>query len=101
MCGCFVLGLGAFFPRLALALMALFNDEITRAFDGSWIVPFIGWLLLPYTTLIYVLVHWWQGSVEGFMWFFVVLAFLTDLASYGGSYSRRSEIRSYQAPYGP
>ena len=39
MCGCFVLLLGAVAPRFALFLMALFNDEITRAFDGSWIMP--------------------------------------------------------------
>ena len=57
MCGCFVLALGAFAPRLALALMALFNDEITKAFDGSWLVPFIGWIFLPYSTLTFVRCH--------------------------------------------
>ena len=93
MCGCFVLMLGAFAPRLALALMALFNDEITKAFDGSWVVPLIGWFLLPYTTLTYVLISWWQEGVEGFMWFFVILAFVADLGSYVGGYSRRSDIR--------
>ena len=65
MCGCFVLMLGAFAPRLALALMALFNDEITKAFDGSWVIPLIGWFLLPYTTLVYVLLSWWtDGGVS-------------------------------------
>jgi hypothetical protein len=98
MCGCFVLFLGAFAPRLALALMALFNDEITKAFDGSWVVPLIGWFLLPYTTLVYVLISWWQGGVEGFMWFFVILAFVTDLGSYFGGYARRSEIRYPSQP---
>jgi hypothetical protein len=95
MCGCFVLMLGAFAPRLALALMALFNDEITKAFDGSWVIPLIGWFLLPYTTLTYVLLSWWQGGVTGFLWFFVALAFLADLASYGGSYRRRSDYVQY------
>ena len=76
MCGCFVLLLGAFAPRLALALMALFNDEITKAFDGSWVIPLIGCFLLPYTTLVYVLISWWTaGGVSGFEWFFVALAF--------------------------
>jgi uncharacterized membrane protein YczE len=84
--------LGAFAPRLALALMALFNDEITKAFDGSWVIPLIGWFLLPYTTLIYVLISWSQGSVEGFMWFFVILGFVTDLGSYFGGYNRRSDL---------
>ena len=95
MCGCFVLGLGAFAPRLALVLMALFNDWISRAFDGDWVIPLIGWLFLPYTTLVYVLVYYWQGEVAGFTWFFVGLAFLIDLSSYFGSYSRRGEIRAY------
>jgi hypothetical protein len=95
MCGCFVLLLGAFAPRLALFLMAIFNDEITKAFDGSWVIPLIGWFLLPYTTLTYVLVSWWQGGVDGFMWFFVVLAFFADLGSYLGGYNRRSDYQQY------
>jgi len=95
MCGCFVLLLGAFAPRLALFLMAIFNDEITKAFDGSWVIPLIGWFLLPYTTLAYVLVSWWQGGVEGFMWFFVALAFVADLGSYFGGVARRQDYQRY------
>lgn len=97
MCGCFVLALGAFAPRLALVLMALFNDEITKAFDGSWLVPLIGWLLLPYTTLAYVLVSWWTGGVEGFTWAFVVLGLVLDLGSYVGGWTRRSDVTSYRS----
>jgi hypothetical protein len=91
-CGCFVLLLGAFAPRLTRALMALFNNEITKAFDGSWVIPLVGWFLLPFTTLAYVLIHWWTGDVDGFLWFFVILAFLTDLGSYFGGYSRRTQV---------
>lgn len=95
MCGCFVLLLGAFAPRLALALMALFNDEITKAFDGSWVIPLIGWFLLPFTTLAYVVISWWQGGVSGFMWAFVALAFFMDLGSYGGGYRQREQVPGY------
>lgn len=102
MCGCFVLALGAFAPRLALALMALFNDEITRAFDGSWLVAFIGWLLLPYSTLAFVLVHWYTGDVAGFNWLFVGLAFIFDLGSYAGSWGRRQQVTTvYRRDYPP
>ena len=97
MCGCFVLALGAFAPRLTLALMALFNNEITKAFDGSWIIPLIGWFLLPYTTLAYVLLAWWTGDVSGFDWFLVGLAFVIDIGSYTGSYRRRYEVPYYPA----
>lgn len=96
MCGCFVLLLGAFAPRLALLLMALFNNEISRAFDGEVLIPIIGWILLPYTTLVYVLISWWQGGVEGFTWFFVVVAFLLDISSYTGGYQRRAELQAYR-----
>ncbi len=93
MCGCFVLLLGAFAPRLALFLMAIFNDEITKAFDGSWVLPLIGFFLLPYTTLAYVLLSWWSGDVAGFDWFLVALAFVIDIGSYTGGYARRSDLR--------
>ncbi len=95
MCGCFVLALGAFAPRLALLLMALFNDEISRAFDGGWVVPLVGWFLLPYSTLAYVLVHWWTGDVTGFNWLFVALAFVVDLGSYVGGWGRRQQVTTY------
>ena len=98
MCGCFVLLLGAFAPRLALFLMALFNDEITAAFDGSWVLPLIGWFILPYTTLIYVLMYWWTGDVSGIDWAFVVFGFVLDIGSYTGGYSRRSDYAQYYHP---
>ena len=45
----------------------------------------IGFFLLPWTTLAYV-VMWDVGTrqVDGFEWFVVGLAFLADLGSYAG-----------------
>jgi hypothetical protein len=85
MCGCFVVALGAFFPRVALVILWLFGDTVETAFKDEWIVPLLGLFLLPYTTLSYVLLYWWLGDVTGFTWFFVVLAFLADMGSYAGS----------------
>lgn len=90
MCGCFVLGLGAFFPRVALVLIWLFGDAIQKAFDDNWVIPLLGLLLLPYTTLTYVLIWWFWGPVTGFTWFFVVLAFFADLGAYAGGARSRS-----------
>jgi hypothetical protein len=77
-------------PRLALVFVALFSDMLSRAFD-SWVLPLIGFFLLPWTTLAYA-VMWDTGTrdVNGFEWFIVVLAFLADLASYAGGRSYRS-----------
>jgi hypothetical protein len=76
-------------PRLALVFIAIFSDMLSRAFD-SWLLPLIGFFLLPWTTLAYA-VMWDTGTrdVNGFEWFIVVLAFLADLASYAGGRSYR------------
>ena len=49
---CCVLILLAFFtPRIVLFVLFLFTDYLVRAFDG-FVLPFIGFLFLPATTLI-------------------------------------------------
>jgi hypothetical protein len=65
--------------------MWLLSDVLGRAFD-SWLLPLLGFFLLPWTTLAYAVV-WDTGThaVTGLEWFFVVLAFLVDLGSYGGT----------------
>jgi hypothetical protein len=68
-------------PRLALIALWIFGDLLSRAFD-SWVVPLIGFFILPWTTLAYA-VMWSSGRrVHGFDWFIVIVAFLADLASY-------------------
>jgi hypothetical protein len=68
----------------------LFSDLLSRSFD-SWFVPFLGFFLLPWTTLAYAAM-WDSGTngVHGFEWFIVILAFVIDLGSYmRGSRERR------------
>jgi hypothetical protein len=67
----------------------LFSDILGRAFDG-WLVPFLGFFLLPWTTLAYALMWWSSNGVVGFEWFIVVLAFLVDLGAFGGGARRRA-----------
>jgi hypothetical protein len=71
-------------PRVALFVVWLFTDWLSRAFD-SWIVPLLGFFLLPWTTLAYA-VMWDIGGrgVDGLEWFLVILAFVADLASFAG-----------------
>ena len=86
---CFAVLLAFISPRLAIIFVAIFSDILTRAFD-SWVLPFIGFFILPWTTLAYA-VMWDIGTrgVAGFEWFVVVLAFLLDLGSYfGGNRAR-------------
>ena len=88
--GCLLALLALISPRLVLILLWILSDVLSRAYD-SWILPLLGFFLLPWTTLAYVAVwDWGAGNqVTGIEWFFVVLAFLIDLGSYGhGARSR-------------
>ena len=88
--GCVLALLALISPRLVLFLLWLFDDILSRAYD-SWIIPLIGFFVLPWTTLSYV-AFWDWGSgrhVTGVEWFCVVFAFLLDLGSYfSGSRAR-------------
>jgi hypothetical protein len=79
-------------PRLALFALWIFDDLLGRAYD-SWILPVLGFFLLPWTTLAYAAFwDWGTGrEVTGFEWFFVVLAFVVDLASLGGGNRARRD----------
>ena len=88
--GCLLLLLALISPRLALVAMWLFGDVLGRAFE-SWLVPLIGFFLLPWTTLAYA-VMWVSGTndVRDFEWFIVIVAFLFDLGSHGSGSRYRS-----------
>src|SRR3954451_4429230 len=92
--GCLLALLALISPRLVLVLLWIFDDVLSRAFD-SWVVPLLGFFLLPWTTLTYAAFWDWGGGrhVSGFEWFFVILAFLIDLGSYlGGGRARQARM---------
>lgn len=92
--GCLV----AFFSRLALLVVWLTTPLVGRAFHGGWLLPLLGILLLPLTTLVYVLVYALGNGVTGWAWLWVVLALFLDLASHGsGVRANRHRIPGYQA----
>jgi membrane-bound ClpP family serine protease len=81
---CLIALLALISPRLALVFILLFSNMLDRAFD-SWVLPVLGFILLPWTTLAYA-VMWDVGTrgVSGFEWFVVGFAFVVDLGSYAG-----------------
>ena len=87
--GCLVLLFALISPRLALFGIWIFSDLLSRAFE-SWFVPFLGFFLLPWTTLAYT-VMWVSGGrgVVGIEWFLVVLAFLFDVGSWREGHRER------------
>jgi hypothetical protein len=79
--GCLLALVALFSPRLALFFLWLFGDLLSRAFD-SWIVPLLGFFVLPWTTLAYAVMWSSSNKVSGLEWFLVVVAFLIDIGAY-------------------
>ena len=80
---CLVVLLLAGAPRLATIWLWLTTDRMTIAFD-SGILAFVGWLFLPWTTLMWALAYAPFAGVSGFGYIIVVLGLLMDLSAYGG-----------------
>ncbi len=86
------------FARLALLLVWALTPLVNRAFHGGWLLPLLGILFLPFTTLVYVLVYALPGSgVTGWGWLWVVLALLLDLGVYSSPARRAARARSGRA----
>jgi len=84
MFGCLFVLVAMISPRLAFILIWIFSDRISIAFD-NFFVPLLGFLFLPITSVVYVLVYDPIAGVNGLGWFLVVFAFLVDLGAYSGS----------------
>jgi hypothetical protein len=81
--GCLLALVAAISPRVALVLVGLFTNLVDRAFTGI-LLPLLGLVFLPLTTLLYVLAYRPVVGVTGWGWFLVALGLLFDLGSYGG-----------------
>lgn len=78
---CLIALVGLFVPRFAIFMMWILTDRLSIAFS-SFLIGFLGFLLLPFTTLFYALVYQSSGGVSGIGWFLVAFGFLLDLSSY-------------------
>jgi hypothetical protein len=88
-CGCIVALIGMAAPRFAIFLLWLFSDRMASAFNG-FLEAFLGFLLLPFTTLFFALVYAPIGGVSGFGWLIVAFGLALDISSYtSGAKARR------------
>lgn len=71
-------------PRVGIIAFWIFGSQLGDAFR-SWVVPAIGFVLLPWTTCGYALM-WGLSSdkVSGPEWIVVAVAFALDVATWAG-----------------
>ena len=77
------------FPRLVLLGLFFFTNYLTAAYTGL-LVPLVGFLFLPITTITYAWLVNSQMPIEGLNVLYLILAVVFDMGSWGGGeYSRR------------
>jgi hypothetical protein len=85
---CLLLIIFLAFPRIALVLLFLFSNYLQRAYHGL-LLPFLGFLFLPLTTLAYAWMANTGQPTAGFNLIVLIVAVVIDLGGLGGAYRRR------------
>ena len=86
---CLLLIIFLAFPRIALALLFFFSTYLERAYHGL-IIPVLGFIFLPLTTLIYAWLLNTGQPLTGINMLIVIVAVVVDLGGLGGGGYYRS-----------
>jgi hypothetical protein len=87
---CLLLILFLAFPRIALLLLFIFSNYLQRAYHGL-ILPLLGFLFLPLTTLAYAWMVNTRQPTTGVNLLILIITVVIDLGGIGGGeYHRRS-----------
>lgn len=89
-CGLAILGILG--PRALILFWWLMDPtRWSLTFGGGLLLPLLGFLVLPWTTIMYVL-FWAVGGLTPLGWLFVGLGLLIDLGTYGGGAMNRDQV---------
>ena len=85
---CCIVAIGALIgPRVAIVAWWLLDPARWALAFSSALLPILGFILLPWTTLVYVWVA--PGGIGTLGLIFLVLAVIVDVGAYGGGYRSR------------
>ena len=90
--GCLFALFGGLFPRLALLILWVARPALVDAAFNTFLLPLLGIIFLPFTTLIYVIVYIPGVGLTGLGLFWVILALLLDIGHLGASYTQRNQV---------
>ena len=92
--GCLIGLTAVFAPRVLLVLAWIFADRWTLVWNGDILMPLLGIIFLPYTTIMYVLV-WTPDGIAGFAWMWLLLGLILDLMHWGQVLTNRKAGTEY------
>jgi hypothetical protein len=73
------------FSRIMLLMVWIARPAMMNATFSTFILPCLGFMFLPFTTLMYVFLMQGVGTIQGLDWLWLFLAVLLDIASIGGA----------------
>jgi hypothetical protein len=81
-------------PRAAGILWWLFDPTRWNLVFSTWLIPLLGIIFLPWTTLAFVLM-WDPNGLSLLGVILVALGFVVDIGSYaGGAYTNKDRVQS-------
>jgi hypothetical protein len=95
--GCLLVLLLAFAPRVVLVLAWIFSDRWPFVWGSDWLIPLLGIIFLPYTTVMYMLV-WTPAGIEGWDWLWILLGVFLDVIKWGQVAANRKQVPAYTGP---
>ncbi|HNS03623.1 MAG TPA: hypothetical protein PKM78_14725 [Anaerolineae bacterium] len=83
-------------PRAGILVWWLLQPVRWNAAFQGFLMPLLGFIFVPWTTMMYVLVF--PGGVTGFDWLWLGLGLLADIAWWSGAAARR-RVPGYTGQY--
>ena len=92
--GCLLAIAAGLAPRLVLIIMWVVGPRINNTFD-TFILPLLGIIFVPYTTIMYVLVWSPVTGVVGWDWLWIALGVWMDIMKWSRILENRKNIPGY------
>lgn len=88
--GCLLVIIGALSPRALFVIIWIARPAYVDAVFDTFILPALGVIFLPFTTLLWVLLDAPPLGIHGFDWIWITLAVLLDGSHYMTVWAHRS-----------
>jgi hypothetical protein len=99
--GCLLAFSAAIAPRLVLILAWIFSDRWPLVWQGNVILPLLGIIFLPYTTIMYLLTWTLTGGIEGWDWMWILIGLFLDFMKWSQMLANRKEATKQTQKYYP
>jgi hypothetical protein len=77
-----------------LILAWIFSERWDIVWRGQWILPLLGIIFAPFTTVMYML-SWTPAGIQGWDWMWIILGALLDVMHWSQVINNRERVPGY------